>query len=51
MKDYIKTLEKEFSEITNGFKEIEKKALSDFKSNNDSYIKELAYSAYKSNSY
>ncbi|WP_300754124.1 DNA alkylation repair protein [uncultured Brachyspira sp.] len=51
MKDYIKNLEKEFSEITNGFKEIEKKALSDFKSNNNSYIKELAYSAYKSDSY
>ena len=28
MKDYIKSLEKEFSEITNGFKEIEKKAYS-----------------------
>lgn len=51
MKDYIKNLEKEFWEITNGFKEIEKKALSDFKSNNNSYIKELAYSAYKSDSY
>lgn len=49
MKDYIKSLENEFSEITNGFKEIEKKALSDFKSNN--HIKELAYLAYKSDSY
>ena len=51
MKEYIENLEKEFSEINNGFKEIEKKALSDFKSNNNSYIKELAYSAYKSDSY
>lgn len=49
MKDYIKSLENEFSEITNGFKEIEKKALSDFKSNN--HIKELAYLAYKSDLY
>lgn len=49
MKDYIKSLEKEFSEITNGFKEIEKKALYDFKSNN--HIKELAYLTYKSDSY
>lgn len=49
MKDYIKSLEKEFSEITNGFKEIEKKALYDFKSNN--HIKELAYLAYKSDLY
>ncbi|ELV06538.1 DNA alkylation repair protein [Brachyspira hampsonii] len=44
-------MEIEFSSITNGFKEIEKKALSDLKSNNNSYIKELAYSAYKSDSY
>ncbi|WP_157152971.1 DNA alkylation repair protein [Brachyspira murdochii] len=51
MKDYIKNLEKEFSEIINGFKQIEKKALYDLKSNNNSYIKELAYSAYKSDSY
>ena len=51
MKEYIENLEKEFSEINNGFKKIEKKALSDFKSNNNSYIKELAYSAYKSDSY
>ncbi|MEI0526210.1 DNA alkylation repair protein [Brachyspira murdochii] len=51
MKDYIKNLEKEFSKITNGFKQIEKKALYDLKSNNNSYIKELAYTAYKSDSY
>lgn len=51
MKDYIKSLEKEFSEITNGFKEIEKKALYDFKSNDYYYIKELSYLAYKSDSY
>ncbi|OEJ15681.1 phosphomethylpyrimidine kinase [Brachyspira hampsonii] len=51
MKDYINNLEKEFSEITNGFKEIEKKALYDLKSNNNSDIKESAYSAYKSDSY
>lgn len=51
MKDYIKSLEKEFSEITNGFKEIEKKALYDFKSNDYYYIKELAYLSYKSDSY
>lgn len=51
MKDYIKNLEKEFSKITNGFKQIEKKALYDLKSNNNSYIKELAYTAYKSDLY
>ena len=51
MKEYIKNLEKEFSSIKNGFKEQEKRALNDFRSNDPSYIKELAYSAYKSEVY
>ena len=51
MKEYIKNLEKEFSSISNGFKEQEKRALNDFRSNDPSYIKELAYSAYKSEVY
>lgn len=51
MKEYIKNLENEFSLIQNGFKEQEKRALNDFKSNDPSYIKELAYSAYKSDVY
>ena len=51
MKDYILNLEKEFSLIENGFKEEEKRALSDYQSNDNAYIKELAFLAFKSNVY
>lgn len=50
MKEYILNLEKEFSLIENGFKE-EKRALSDYQSNDIAYIKELAFLAFKSNVY
>lgn len=50
MKEYIATLEKEFSLIENGFKEEEKRALTDYKykSNDNEYIKKLAFLTYKS---
>ena len=51
MKEYIGSLEKEFSLIENGFKEQEKRALTDYKSNNNEYIKKLAFLAYKSHTY
>ena len=51
MKEYILNLEKEFSLIENGFKEEEKRALSDYQSNDNAYIKELAFLAFKSNVY
>ena len=51
VKKYIISLEKEFSLIENGFKEEEKRALSDYKSNDEKYIKELAFLAFKSNVY
>ena len=51
MKEYILNLEKEFSLIENGFKEEEKRALSDYQSNDIAYIKELAFLAFKSNVY
>ncbi|MDO5097061.1 MAG: DNA alkylation repair protein [Peptostreptococcaceae bacterium] len=51
MKEYITDLEKEFALIENGFKIEEKRALDDYKSNNDSYTKNLAYSAYQSEIY
>ena len=51
MKEYVLSLEKEFSLIENGFKEEEKRALADYQSNNNAYIKELAFLAYKSNVY
>ena len=38
MKDYIASLEKEFSLVENGFKE-EKRALTDYKSNDNEYTK------------
>lgn len=43
MKEYIRSLEKEFSLIENGFKEEEKRALTDYKSNDDEYIKNLVH--------
>lgn len=51
MDKYIKSLEKEFSIIKNGFKEQEKKAINDYKSNGIEYIKELAFLAYHSDVY
>ena len=51
MREYIKKLEKEFSLIENGFKEEEKRALIDYKSNDNEYIKKLAFLAYKSDTY
>ena len=51
MKEYIGSLEKEFSLMENGFKEQEKRALTDYKSNDNEYIKKLAFLAYKSNVY
>ena len=51
MREYIKKLEKEFSLIENGFKEEEKRALIDYKSNDNEYIKKLAFLAYKSDPY
>lgn len=51
MKEYIASLEKEFSLIENGFKEEEKRAIADYKSNDKKYSKKLAFLAYKSNVY
>ena len=51
VKEYIANLEKEFSLIENGFKEEEKRALTDYRSNDKEYAKSLAFSAYKSDIY
>ena len=51
VKEYIANLEKEFSLIENGFKEEEKRALTDYKSNDNEHIKKLAFLAYKSDTY
>ena len=51
MDKYIKNLEKELSIIKNGFKEQEKKAINNYKSNGIEYIKELAFLAYHSEVY
>ena len=51
MKEYISSLEKELSLVENGFKEEEKRALTDYKSNDNEYIKKLAFLAYKSDTY
>ena len=51
MKEYVLNLEKEFSLIENGFKEEEKRALADYQSNDNTYTKELAFLAFKSNVY
>ena len=51
MKEYILSLEKEFSLIENGFKVEEKRALADNQSNDNAYTKELAFLAFKSNVY
>ena len=51
VKEYIASLEKEFSLIENGFKEQEKRAFADYESNNNEHSKKLAFLAYKSNIY
>ena len=51
MNEYIKSLEQEFSLIKSGFKEEEKRALIDCKSNDRAYIKKLAFLSYKSKVY
>ena len=51
VKEYIASLEKEFSLIENGFKEEERRAFADYKSNDKEYTKKLAFLAYKSNVY
>ncbi len=51
MEDYIKSLEKELSLFEYGFKEEEKRALADYKTNDKNYIKRLAFSAFKSDVY
>ena len=51
MKEYIATLEKEFSLIENVFKEEEKRAFLDYKSNDSEHSKTLAFLAYKSDVY
>ncbi|MDU2353987.1 MAG: DNA alkylation repair protein [Anaerococcus sp.] len=51
MNKYISSLEEEFSLIEHGFKEEEKRAIEDYKSNDNQYIKKLALLAYKSNVY
>ncbi|WP_253824580.1 hypothetical protein [Treponema sp. OMZ 906] len=51
MKEYISSLEKEFSLVENGFKEEEKRALTDYKSNDNEHSKKLAFLAYKSDTY
>lgn len=51
MDTYIKELEREFSPAVNGFKEEEKRALADFKSNTKDHLKALAYLAYRSEIY
>ena len=51
MKSYILNLEKEFSLIENGFKEQERRALTDYKAKGAAHCKKLAYLAYGSNVY
>ena len=51
MKEYIASLEKEFSLIEHGFKEEEKRALTDYKSHDSEYIKHLAFLAYQTDIY
>ena len=51
MNEYIKSIEQEFSIIKNGFKEEEKRALVDYKSNDKEYVKRLAFLSYESKVY
>ena len=48
MNEFIKNLEQEFSLIKSGFKEEEKRALDDYKSNDKEYVKRLAFLSYES---
>lgn len=48
LNEYIKNLEREFSLIKSGFKEEEKRALLDYKSNDKEYVKRLAFLSYES---
>lgn len=48
MKEYIKSLEQEFSLIKSGFKEDEKRAFADYKNNDRDYIKKSAFLSYES---
>ena len=51
MEDYIKSLEKELSLFEHGFKEEEKRALADYKTNDKNYIKRLAFAAFNPDIY
>ena len=51
MNEYIKKLEQEFSLIKSGFKEEEKRALANYKSNDKEYVKRLAFLSYESKVY
>lgn len=51
LKEYIKSLEQEFSLIKNGFKEEEKRALPDYKNNDRDYSKKLSFLSYESKVY
>ena len=51
MNEYIKSLEQEFLLVKSGFKEEEKRALTDYKNNGIDYIKKLAFLSYKSKVY
>ena len=51
LNEYIKSLEREFSLIKNGFKEEEKRALADYKNNDRVYVKTLAFLSYESKVY
>ena len=51
VKEYVLSLEKEFSLIENGFKEEEKRAFADYKSNDNEHSKKMAFLAFKSNVY
>ena len=51
MNEYIKRLEREFSQKKSGFKKEEKRALADYKNNDRDYIKKLAFLSYESKVY
>ena len=51
LNEYIESLEREFSSIENGFKEEEKRAFTDYKSNDSEFIKKLAFLSYQSEVY
>ena len=51
MNKYIKNLEQKFFLIKSGFKEEEKRAVDDYKSNDKEYVKRLAFLSYESKVY